>query len=416
MNAPAPFSPRMALVLVASAALLFAALLVMASGGLGNDDANNGGSHAAGRGLNGFAGFARLAKANGFAVTLVRHASGLAAPGLLVLTPPADAKGADIEAITSARRAIGPTLVILPKWRASPADSANPAAKPGWTELTGVQPPRWQGFLDDVSVTARPLPQAGWHEQDSPVYGPLPIPQLVLSGEGDRLVPLVTGDDGRILAAAIGDETPGPYPLIVVFEPDLLDNFALAHDKNARLAGDLVERALASRPKAATPAGQIAFDLTLNGLARAPNLLALALTPPYLAATLCLLFAAMAVGWRGFARFGPVVVEPADVALGKNALVASSASLIRRAHRLRLLPAPYIEAARGRISAALGLSRPLGPAAIDAAIDRALASRHTGTDHPLFSQTAAQLLAAQGETELLRAAQALHALERKLTR
>ena len=95
-------------------------------------------------------------------------------------------------------------------------------------------------------------------------------------------------------------------------------------------------------------------------------------------------------------------------------LVANTAALIRRARRHRLLPAPYVEAARARIAHALGLPRLSGPAALDAAIDRALATRQP-SDLPDFSQTATRLLAAHGQTELLRAAQELHALERKLT-
>lgn len=39
----------------------------------------------------------------------------------------------------------------------------------------------------------------------------------------------------------------------------------------------------------------ITFDLTLNGLGESKNLLTLAFEPPFLAATLCLLFAALVI-------------------------------------------------------------------------------------------------------------------------
>ena len=437
MTAPSPFSPRMALALVAGGALLFLALLWMVGRGIGDDGTNNGarngGGHAAGRGLNGFAALARLAEAEGNSVTLARSPTDLGQSGLLILTPPADANGEDIDILVTAHRAKGPTLVILPKWQVKPVDTNAPGAQKGWVNLAGVQPPNWQGFLDDVSITIRPMPASHGQWRGTAFAGQLPVPKLVLSGNGQSLVPLVLGDeDGRILAAFVhdagrypalealatgpsGDAAEQPetrdtalYPLILTFEPDLLDNFGMARPEQARLAATLIAAAQAGGPRT------IIFDLTLNGLARTPNLLTLALTPPYLAATLCLLLAALAVGWRGFARFGAARAEDRDLAFGKTMLVANTAALIRRARRHRLLPAPYVEAARARIAHALGLPRLSGPAALDAAIDRALATRQP-SDLPDFSQTATRLLAAHGQTELLRAAQELHALERKLT-
>ena len=411
MSAPAPFSPRMALLLVAGGAALFLALLVMVGTGFGDDGTNNGGGHGAGRGLNGFASFARLAKADGYQVSLVRHASGLGSPGLLVLTPPADANGADIDRIVSARRHIGPTLIILPKWRAKPASSANPAARKGWVDLAGVQPPGWQGFLDDITITVAPMPQGHGRWSGLAGKGQLPTADQVLSGIGKALGPMVTGEqDGRILAGYEGQPHAGVVPLLVVFEPDLLDNYGMADSAQARFAQGLLHTALGRGPR------EVAFDLTLNGLARSPNLLTLAFTPPFLAATLCLLLAALAVGWRAFVRFGPPLAEARDIALGKTALVDNSARLIRRARRLGLLPAPYVEAARGRMARALGLPRLSGSAALDAAIDRALAARQGGATSGEFSETTARLLAAHGQNDLLRAARDLHALERKLTR
>ena len=106
-------------------------------------------------------------------------------------------------------------------------------------------------------------------------------------------------------------------PIIVVFEPDLLDNYGMAGAANALLADRLVH--------AATDGARVVnFDLTLNGFARTPNLLTLAFTPPFLAATLCLLLAALAVGWRAFLRFGPPRTATRAIAFGKRALVANA--------------------------------------------------------------------------------------------
>jgi hypothetical protein len=120
------------------------------------------------------------------------------------------------------------------------------------------------------------------------------------------------------------------------------------------------------------------------------------------------------VGWRAFQRFGPPTTQSRAIAFGKTALVANAAGLIRRSGRLHLLGAPYAALVRERLAQELGLPRHADALATEAAIDRALASR--SPDTPPFSTTAAQLRSARRPAELLRAGQALHALERMLTR
>ena len=157
---------------------------------------------------------------------------------------------------------------------------------------------------------------------------------------------------------------------------------------------------------------RVTFDLTFNGFARSPNLLTLAFTPPFLAATLCLLIAALLVGWRAFLRFGPALAGGPAIAFGKRQLVANTAGLVRRSKRLHLLGPPYAVLVRERLVRALGLPHRADPVAREAAIDRALAMRAPGSLP--FSKAAAALRHARGPAELLRAAQALHAIERTL--
>ncbi len=156
----------------------------------------------------------------------------------------------------------------------------------------------------------------------------------------------------------------------------------------------------------------VSFDLTLNGFARSANLLTLAFTPPFLAATLCLLIAALAVGWRAFLRFGPPRQGTRAIAFGKRALIANAAGLIRRTRRLHLVAAPYADHARERLARALALPRLADAEATEAAIDRALAAR-AGTPAP-FSQIAARLRAARRPADILKAARDMHSLERTL--
>jgi len=421
------FSPRTVLGMLLVGLLGFVGLLYALGSGSGGGEANNGGTHAGGKGLNGFAALYALLQAEGHPVRQVRSEGELEKPGLLVLTPPPSVDGKELAAITEKRRYVGPTLIIAPKWLAMPSDS-NKAAK-GWTKLAGVVPVQWPGFHDEIGVSATGekdnKPAGGWVAARR--RGPLPDDRVVLSGAGDKLVSLVESGDGRILAAWIdegeyypalerftgreaveGDSGNGTYPLVLVFEPDLLDNWGLADERTAALAVDLV---------AAVQGGEtgepIRFDLTQNGFGGGQNLLTLAFRPPFLAATICLLLAGLALAWRGFNRFGPPRRKERAIALGKGALVENSAGLIRRTGRVHLVAGPYADGARERIATALGLARGLDAARTEAAIDRAQERR--GIGGPLFSKAAASLRGAHKPHEVARRAAVLQTIERGLT-
>jgi hypothetical protein len=422
-GAASPFSPRAVLALIVFGAVVFIGLLWAIGTGATGGSTNDGGAHAGGKGLNGYAALAAFVEKRGYPVRRLRDERALDDPALLVLTPPPNADGKDIDKIVNARRREGPTLVITPKWVAAPSPHAK--AERGWVALLGTASPKWEGFLDDIGVRIGPL--AGrtgrWHGMG--LSGTVPAARSVQSGRGMRLVPLVTGSDGRILAAYLDDGGFYPllrnmaaravresdrsdtelYPIILVFEPDLLDNWGMAQSRNAQLADRLVGAAVGDGARA------VNFDLTLNGFKRQPNLLTLAFTPPFLAATLCLLLSALAVGWRAFLRFGPARATGRAIAFGKRALVANAAGLIRRTRRFHLIGLPYAVAARERLARGLALPR-LSEEATDAAIDRALAAR--APEAVPFSTTAERLRTARAPHEIIKAAQDLHALERTL--
>ena len=421
---PSAFTPRSVLALVLFGVLAFVVALYGMSAATGGS-ANDGNAHAGGKGLNGFAGLVALLEADGFDVGKVRDPAGLAQPGLLVLTPPADADGAKLGKIVEARRKIGPTLVIAPKWLAMKAQSLT--AKRGWVVLGGTAAPQWKGFHDEIGVAlGKPASPAARNWRAGEFSGSLPQGQAVESGSGRGLVPLVTSGDGQPLAALVGDA--GQYdalydfgglphgiggddgelfPLVFVFEPDLMDNWGLADQRTALMARELM---LATGGNKRVP---VLFDQTLNGYGHTRSLVDLAFRPPYLAATLCLLLAALATGWRAFVRFGPPRLRARSIALGKTALVDNSAGLIRRAGRLRLVAAPYATMMQERIALALRLPRGLDPAATEAAIDAAQAQR--APTLPAFSQTAESLRAARGPHDLARHAAALQTIEKALT-
>lgn len=415
-------------------ALAFVAVLYWL--GTGGGATNNGGGHVGGRGLNGYAALAAMLEADGVTVHRARSKEALKQPGLLVLTPPATAKGSDIAEIVEARRGIGPTLVVTPKWMAFP-DSANPAAKRGWTRIEGTMPPEWEGYHDDLGVGFAKGAAQGWYGTGaySAFHGPLPDVRKVQVGSGPGLEALIETPDAGILAGYLTVDGSNPalerwigmqrhpdgnpdeddatqayatsYPVVLVFEPDLLDNWGMARKETGLMARRLVYAAAGMKPETVT------FDLTLNGLGVSRNLLTLAFEPPFLAATLCLLMALFAAGWRSFNRFGPPRVTTREIPLGKTVLVRNTAGLIRRAGRLRLIAGPYADASRERLVHALGLPRGRPPAETEAAIDR-LQARLDGTG-PRYSELADRLRMARRSADVVQRAAALQRLEKDLT-
>lgn len=434
-----PFARGAVLALLVVGAGLFIGLLWFL--GHVGPPANNGGGHGAGRGLNGYAALAAMAEADGFTVARTRTQAAMEQPGVLVLTPLPDTDGKTIASIVDKRRHIGPTVVIAPKWQAGPLEKKLDKPR-GWTRLTGFALPNWPGFADDVRVTlnqGKGYRAHGWRTADGR-HGPLPADGTVVSGTGQALVPLVTTGDGQVLAAyrddngrypaldALADvETPtvlaagddddgealadGPdmerQPLVLVFEPDLFDNYGLANRQTAMLALNVLRAASAN-----AGSKQITFDLSLAGLGGRPNLLTLAFEPPFLAATVGLILALLAVGWRAFCRFGPPRVGLAAIPPGKTTLVVNSAGLIRRAGRLHLVSGPYADAPRERLATRLGLRRGAPAEQTDALIDAHLA--RVNPDSMPFSHAIAQLAAARRPHDAVRAAAALHALEKDL--
>lgn len=415
----APFSRAAAAALVVGGFALFLALLyLMGRGEAPLADTQNGGAHAAANGLNGYSGLVRLLNAKGYSVTRSRSPTGLERRNLVVLAPSPFADPQEFGDLLEKRRRLGPTLVILPKWRVSPPPRDLPrdeAAKwqRGWVTLREAGTARWTADLPAPFTLTHalhapsgkaPLPRwSGLGQQ-----GALPTPMVAHALPDPLHTAVLRDNDGRTLAVIAGSEPIGGeesvnYPVLFVAEPDLVNNYGLADASRAALAIALVEEINYD------DWDEITFDMTLNGFGGAENLLTLAFRPPFLAATLCLMLALGIVFWRAMMRFGPVAAPQPSAGFAKQQLVTNSAGLILRARRWGLLAAPYARLAERRLAKSLGLTRPDA-----AAIDAALAVR-LPEDEP-FSPRAARLAAATTPTEILSAAEALDTLHRKLKR
>lgn len=417
MSAGAPFSRGGVAALVAGGFALFLALLFLIGRGESPlADSQNGEAHALAKGLNGYAGLAALLAAEGYEVRRSRSPSGLETPGILVLTPGFASDAAELGSLLEARRTLGPTLVILPKWIASgpPENIPEDAAakfKRGWVVLADAGAAGWTADLPPPFTLAQNVAH--------PATGPLPrwrglgqagtLPTRArTSVEPDAgHVVLIADEAGGALALLagtepIGDDDSRNFPVLFLAEPDLANNYGLADPARAAAALALV------RELDDDDFGTITFDLTLNGFGGSENLLTLAFRPPFLAATLCLILALALVFWRALMRFGPAAsAAPSAAAFGKRQLVTNGAGLILRARRWGLLAHPYAALAERRLARALGLAR-----SEPQAIDRALARRLPGEEP--FTARAARLEAARSPADILSAARSLDTIARKL--
>ena len=412
----AAFGKRGTLALVIFAVLAFVAFLfLVGQGGLSGSD-NNGRAHAAGTGLTGFAALTRLLEAEGTPVIRSRDRGAMNTPGLLVLTPPHEIDTDELADIVDRRRTIGPTMIIAPKWRAIPLGDA--ADQPGWVALFGTSG-TFEMEIDGRTITLEDeVAQRRPEWQGLGKRGSLPHEALFMAVDPDeteaRLVaPVVIDRERRILAGYLqddgsfmsgdlyldperGDGQP-VYNVVIVAEPDLLNNWGLADPTRAALASDIV--ALARQGTEAP----VRFDMTLNGLGASRNLLTLAFEPPFLAATLTLLLALAIAMWRAFARFGPALRPAPAIRPGKSQLVANGADVIARSGRMHLLRGPYADLLGRRIAHRLGVhERP------DQPIEEILRERDE-TDAALAIE---DLRDARGASQTLRAARALRDLER----
>ncbi len=411
-----PFRPGVVLaVLLVGAGTFLLMLYALGQGWTGNDG-QAGEAHAASDALPGYSGLVQLLEHTRHDVEISRSRGSADEHALLILTPALYGDVEELNEIVEERRNldIGPTIIILPKWSAyAIPDQWDVEAEDDWVVLVGANGPNW--FSDFALTEGGELSIGGtrsWNGFGESGELPNEVRVQALTAPADQpLHSLVVDSEADVLAGILEQEEVyedyPPWPVIVVFEPDLMNNYGLADRDRAEIAMGLIATAMEGEDM------PVIFDLTLPGLGSSENLLTLAFRPPFLAATLCLLFAALVIGWRAFRRFGPPAVEAPAMAHGKRQLAQNGASLVARVKRFHLLKKPYEALVGKRVATHLGL-RVADVDAREIAIDRVLKTR--GSDGPRFAKLAGDLREADKPGDIIRAASALRQFERKLIR
>lgn len=259
----------------------------------------------------------------------------LARAGVLVAAQPLIGRDT-IRPLLNANR----LLVVLPKWRGRPASD-----HPGHVAAVWPIPvPALSDLLEDLSGDraadlVRHDAAVTWRE--SRLGGPPTLQQPHLfRAEGFR--PLLATTDGWML---IGERRRHGRVLVIVSDPDLINNAGIGLAGNAALGRALIADMLSDGDPAATGGtgidnllagglpggdgtGPVIFDETIHGLERAPTLAREALRMPFLIGTLLAAAALAMLFWAAAGRFGQPVPPPRLLAAGKAVLIGNMANLL----------------------------------------------------------------------------------------
>lgn len=172
-------------------------------------------------------------------------------------------------------------------------------------------------------------------EKEDKTPEPLPKPDVLLK------------IDGRAVLIRLEDTQ-----TYILSEPDLLNTMAFTSLGGAELSHILLDEVI--RTAGASPLS-VDFDVSLHGIEANRNIIKLMVTPPFLAATLCLLAAGGLVMWQGFNRFGdPIRLRP-DYAQGPVSLAETAADFMAVANRAHKTGGEYAALIRRHVAHELGI-------------------------------------------------------------
>lgn len=419
-EAAQPFARRTAIVLVVAGTLLALAAILL--GGFSDVLSRRLGSVPAADEKHGAGYYAlrQLVDRTGGGGSLVVNAADLVVmPELAVLTPTVDTKSEDIRRIVEARAekasaatgsddesaGVYTTLIILPKWKVARLPLQNHRVErtglERWTDIQRLVPSPEKAPLHLTAGVGSTISGVmGWEitsvaapsNSQGGRLRPFLVPHQVQLLTGSGMVPILANSSREAVFARVG-----PGNTYVVSDPDLLNNAALKHPENAQAAIAMLAALDPHYPGAAV------FDASLHYGPGDRNLVKLLFTPPFLAATLAIIAAAVLAGLATAVRFGPVLRERRAVALGKAALIDNIAALTRLSGRTLSAGPRYADMAREGLVRSLDLPRGLDEAALLERLDR------LGERPACYSQIDHRLRTARTEAELVAAARQLHA-------
>ena len=347
------FNPRTLLLLIILGVLSFGAYFTLSGFSGDLKSGNNGGAHALSKSAIGYGGLLHLLKQNGKQVELSRSyvLRGDKRYQVRIISLTSSWFSNDIDEMVLDT----PTLIVLPKW----ATRKHPNQR-GWVQKLNapnkdtVSLKRITRLLEDVVGKVKidrsgaqgeklTIPPSAWlgTAEDINFYN---FEQLQTIS-GNDLVSVIASDKGTLLAME------PDLNIYILSDPDFLNTFGLANPDRAEFAWAIMQR-LEDKTKSAG----FLFDLSLHGFVRSQNLIKLALTPPFLAATLCLLAMGGLIAWQAASRFGDPALPSRHIAMGKLSLIINAAGFIKLAGREYKMAPDYAELTKNIVRDKLHIS------------------------------------------------------------
>lgn len=324
-------SPGVIAALLLISIFSFGALITL-SGFAGDlKQSNRGQAHALSRSATGFAGMVQLLRDQGWDMSLARgeeRASDYSgALHIYTFTHPYQLSELEYDRLED------PTLIVLPKWNVRNLelneDWVQPRREPFGPVYGG------KGIETNLAKLLPDIEIGRVSENTTETY--------VVEGHGDiypaandvpfKRLQYFKGEDLSVLMSLGGKPVLIHIPetqAFVLSDPDFLNTSGISVRRKAELGQGIIAAVITE--SGAYPRTAV-FDLNVHGFAKTQNLVKTMLTPPFLAATLCLLAAAALIGWQAVMRFGDPVEEAPDHELGKYTLVDNGARFIRLAEK-----------------------------------------------------------------------------------
>ncbi len=360
------FNPRTLLFLIILGVFSFGAYFTLSGFSGDLKSGNNGGAHVLSKSAIGYGGLLHLLKQNGKPVELSRAyvLRGSQRYQIRIISLSSDWFGSNIDEMVLDT----PTLIILPKWQ-----TRKHPKQPGWVQKLNA-PDKDTVNLKTVSRVLEnivgkieinrseaqgeklTISPSAWLETDADInfYN---FEQLQTI-DGVDLVPVIVSDKGTLLAM---EPDLGIY---ILSDPDFLNTHGLAKPDRAEFAWAIMKKL-----EEKTRSSGFVFDLSLHGFVRSQNLIKLALTPPFLAATLCLLAMGVLIAWQAMSRFGDPVKTDRQTAMGKLRLIINAAEFVKLAGREYKMAPAYAELTKNIAREKLHISPALPETELDKRLD-----------------------------------------------
>lgn len=218
-----------------------------------------------------------------------------------------------------------PLVVILPKWAPGEAQKN----KPAWLAQVELMPdfqvrsalgPLW---TSEHPVEIRRLAharscRAAWVSGDRERLNIDTENVVQLLGADEALEPVIECAGGFLVA--VRPAAPHRPKVLVIADPDLLNNHGLGRGDNASAVYQIFTRTLKSKG--------VVFDETIHGFTLTRGLIAEALRFPMVLTVLQGLVLLGLVLWAGMGRFGKPLPAAAGLAAGKETLIGNTAQML----------------------------------------------------------------------------------------